>query len=174
VAAGSIVTVAMPYSNDVTLNSDPYTLTDNKLEYTATVNTEIIITGAAGNAYIESIVITKAPTYAENLNYVFASLSDKPDNGSAVQSTDVITFTNCVAHNGQYVALKDNNEVRIRVAAGSTVTVAMPFSSGVTLNGAAQTLTDNKLVYTATVNTEIIITGAAGNAYIESIVITAE
>ncbi len=174
VAAGSTVTVAMPFSSGVTLNGAAQTLTDNKLVYTATVNTEIIITGAAGNAYIESIVITKAPTYAENLNYVFASLSDKPDNGSAVQSTDVITFTNCVAHNGQYVALKDNNEVRIRVAAGSTVTVAMPFSSGVTLNGAAQTLTDNKLVYTATVNTEIIITGAAGNAYIESIVITAE
>ncbi|MDE7094930.1 MAG: Ig-like domain-containing protein, partial [Anaeroplasmataceae bacterium] len=172
IAAGSIVTVTMPYSSGVTLNGEAQELVDNKLVYTALENTEIIITGAAGNAYIASIVITKAPVYAENLNYVFASLADRPENGNAVESTPEITFTNCVAHDDQYVALKNDNEVRIRVAAGSIVTVTMPYSSAVTLNGEAQELVDNKLVYTALENTEVIITGAAGNAYITSIVIT--
>ncbi|MDE5868109.1 MAG: hypothetical protein K2H02_04100, partial [Anaeroplasmataceae bacterium] len=174
VAAGSILTVSMPYSSGITLNGEAYELVDDKLVYVATEDTEVIITGAAGNAYIESIVITKAPTYAQTLNYVFASLADKPEDGLAVESTDVITFTNCLAHNGQYVALKNDNEVRIRVAAGSTLIVSMPYSSGITLNGEAYELVDDELVYTATEDTEVIITGAAGNAYIESIVITAE
>ncbi|MDE7106138.1 MAG: Ig-like domain-containing protein, partial [Anaeroplasmataceae bacterium] len=170
IAAGSILTVAMPYSNGVTLNGAEQTLVDDKLVYTALENTEVTIKGAAGNAYIESIVITKAPKYAQTLNYVFASLADKPTDGTAVESTDVITFTNCLAHNGTYVALKNDNEVKIRVAAGSTVTVSMPYSSGVTLDGEAYELVDNKLVFTATENTEITIKGAAGNSYIESIV----
>ncbi|MDE7213912.1 MAG: Ig-like domain-containing protein, partial [Anaeroplasmataceae bacterium] len=174
VAAGSTLTVSMPYSSGVTLNGEAYELVDNKLVYIATENTEVIITGAAGNSYITSIVITKAPTYAENLNYVFASLADRPEDGQAVESTDVITFTNCVAHDGQYVALKNDNKVKIRVAAGSTLTVSMPYSSGVTLNGEAYELVDNELVFIATENTEVIITGAAGNSYITSIVITAE
>ncbi|MDE6655945.1 MAG: Ig-like domain-containing protein, partial [Anaeroplasmataceae bacterium] len=155
VAAGSIVTVSMPYSNDVTLDGEAYELVDDKLVFTATENTEITITGAAGNAYIESIVITKAPTYAETLNYVFASLANKPEDGQAVESTAEITFTNCLAHDGQYVALKNDNEVKIRVAAGSIVTVSMPYSSGVTLDGEAYELVDDKLVFTATENTEI-------------------
>lgn len=54
------------------------------------------------------------------------------------------------------------------------LTVAMPFSSGVTLNGEAYELVDDKLEYTALENIEITITGSAGNAYISSIVITAE
>ncbi|MDE6013405.1 MAG: hypothetical protein K2G50_00515, partial [Anaeroplasmataceae bacterium] len=172
VAAGSILTVSMPYSSGVTLNGEAYELVDDELVYIATEDTEVIITGAAGNAYIEAIVITKAPVYAQTLNYVFATLADKPEDGLAVESTDVITFTNCVAHNGQYVALKNDNEVKIRVAAGSILTVGMPYSSGVTLNGEAYELVDDKLVYVATENTEVIITGAAGNAYIEAIIIT--
>ncbi len=50
----------------------------------------------------------------------------------------------------------------------------MPYSSGVRLNGEDYTLVENKLVYTATENTEVIITGAAGGAYIETIVIIVE
>ncbi len=172
VAAGSTLTVTMPYSSGVRLNGEDYTLVENKLVYTATENTEVIITGAAGGAYIETIVITKAPKYAETLNYVFANLATKPADGEAVESTEEITFTNCVAHNGQYIALKNDNEVKIKVAAGSTLTVTMPYSSGVRLNGEDYTLVENKLVYTATENTEVIITGAAGGAYIETIVIT--
>ena len=48
----------------------------------------------------------------------------------------------------------------------------MPYSSGVTLNGAEYTLVDNKLTYTATAEETIVITGAAGNAYIQSITVT--
>ena len=105
----------MPYSEGVTLDGEEYTLVDDKLVYTATENAEITITGTAGKAYIESIVITKAPTYAETLNYVFSSLADKPADGQAVESTAEITFTNCVVHTGgTYVALKNDNEVKIR------------------------------------------------------------
>ena len=168
-AAGATLTVTMPYSSGVTLNGEAYTLVDNKLVYTAIADGEVVITGAAGNAYITTITVT---TPLSSLNYDFATLADKPTDGEAVASIDGVTFVNCVAHNGSYVALKTNNAVKINLAAGATLTVTMPYSSGVTLNGEAYTLVDNKLVYLATADGEVVITGAAGNAYITTITIT--
>ncbi|MDE6584162.1 MAG: InlB B-repeat-containing protein, partial [Anaeroplasmataceae bacterium] len=161
-------------ANKYTQNADyETTLEAQKASINAALDEEALAAAiAAAKEALDALEQDPVVEYAETLNYVFVSLSDKPEDGTAVESTDVITFTGCVAHNGQYVALKNDNEVKIRVAAGSTLTVAMPYSSGVTLNGEAYTLEDNKLVYTATENTEVIITGAAGNSYIESIVIT--
>ena len=49
----------------------------------------------------------------------------------------------------------------------------MPYSNGITLNGEAYTLdADNNLIYTATTNETVVITGTPGNAYITSIVVT--
>ncbi|MDE7106405.1 MAG: hypothetical protein K2O22_04485, partial [Anaeroplasmataceae bacterium] len=87
---------------------------------------------AAAKTALDALEPDPVVEYAETLEYVFASLANKPENGTAVESTDVITFINCVAHDGQYVALKNDNEVKIKIAAGSIVTVSMPYSSGVT------------------------------------------
>ena len=169
-AAGATVVVHMPYSSEITLNGEAYTLVEDKLTYTAGADKEtIVITGKAGGAYIQSITVTPAPKYAANYSYVAA---DAIAADGDVVSNDYVTFTNCVAHNGSYVALKNDNKVEIRLAAGATVVVDMPYSSGVTLNGAEYTLVDNKLTYTATAEETIVITGAAGNAYIQSITVT--
>ncbi|MBQ3253362.1 MAG: hypothetical protein IJA65_02310 [Acholeplasmatales bacterium] len=51
----------------------------------------------------------------------------------------------------------------------------MPYSSGITLNGEAYELVNNNLTYTAGAENEVVvITGAAGNAYIESITVTSQ
>ena len=81
---------------------------------------------------------------------------------------------NCVAHDEQYIALKENNSVKIFLAKGSKLTENMPYSSGVTLNGEAVELVDNNLVYTALTDIEIVITGSAGNSYITSITVVKE
>ena len=172
VAAGATLTVHMPYSNGVTLNGENYTLVDDYLTYTAESNETVVITGTAGQAYIQSITVKAGPKYAENYSYVFTDVAGNYVAGAAIDSTDYVKFTNCVEHNGQYIALKDNNSVEINVAAGATLTVSMPHTNGVTLNGETYTLVDNKLTYTATENETVVITGTAGQAYITSIVVT--
>ena len=47
----------MPYSGGITLNGEDYTLVEDKLTYTATSNETVVITGAAGGSYIQSIVV---------------------------------------------------------------------------------------------------------------------
>ena len=60
----------------------------------------------------------------------------------------------------------------INVAAGATLVVDMPYSNGITLNGEAYTLVENKLTYTAEADETVVITGTPGNAYITSITVT--
>ena len=170
-AKGAVLTVNMPYSNGVQINGVDVTLdSNNNLVYTATEAGEVVITGAAGNAYITTI---KVVTPVSSLDYNFANLENKPADGEVVASTEEIEFVNCVAHNGSYVALKTNNAVKIYLAKGAVLTVNMPYSSGVQINGVDVTLdSNNNLVYTATEAGEVVITGAAGNAYITTIKVT--
>ena len=172
-AKGAVLTVNMPYSNGVQLNGVDVTLdSNNNLVYTAIEAGEVVITGTAGNAYITTI---KVVSPVSSLNYNFANLENKPADGEAVVSTKEIEFVNCVAHGGQYVALKTNNAVKIYLAKGAVLTVNMPYSKGVQLNGVDVTLdSNNNLVYTAIEAGEVVITGTAGSAYITTITVTSE
>ena len=161
----------MPYSSGVTLNGEAVELVDNNLVYTALIDIEVVITGSAGNSYITSITVA---TPVSSLSYVYSEVANGAANGTKVESTAEIEFTNCVAHNGQYIALKENNSVKIFLAKGSKLTVNMPYSSGVTLNGEAVELVDNNLVYTALTDIEVVIIGSAGNSYITSITVVTE
>ena len=117
----------------------------------------------------------KAPKYAESYSYVFADIAGNTEAGAAVESTDYVTFENCVNHDGsQHIKLGIGNKVTINVAAGATLKVSMLYSSNsITLNGEAYTLdADSCLTYTATTNEKVVITGEAGKAYIQSITIT--
>ena len=112
------------------------------------------------------------PEYAETYSYVFAEVSGDYEASAAINSNEYVTFAGCVKHDGTYIALKENNSVSINVAAGATLKVHMPYSSGITLNGEAYTLVDDYLTYTATTNETVVITGTAGKSYITSITVT--
>ena len=161
----------MPYSNGITLNGEAYELVENKLTYTATANETVVITGTPGNAYITEITVVPAPKYAENYSYVFAAVSSQYESGAAIEATDYVVFAGCINHDGTHIALKENNSVSINVAAGTILTVTMPYSNGITLNGEAYELVENKLTYTATANETVVITGTPGNAYITEITV---
>ena len=173
VAAGSTLTVNMPYSSGVTLNGEPYELdSNNNLTYSVKEDTAVVITGTAGNAYITSITVEKTKNYATSYSYVFSDVAANYAAQQAIESTEYVTFVGCQKHDDTYIALKENNSITVKVAAGYTVVVNMPFSGGVTLNGEAYTLdANNNLIYTATTNQDVVITGTAGNAYITSIIV---
>ncbi|MGM9970799.1 MAG: pectinesterase family protein [Anaeroplasmataceae bacterium] len=172
-AEGAILTVGMKYSSgDVTVNGEVVALDANSnLVYTATAEGEVTISGVAGKAYIQTITVV---TPVKSLSYDFSKLETIPAAGETVQSTDEITFVNCLSHDGsQHIILKENNAVKIYLAAGATLTVGMKYSSGdVTVNGEVVALDANSnLVYTATVDGEVTISGVAGKAYIQTITV---
>ncbi|MDE5546759.1 MAG: InlB B-repeat-containing protein [Anaeroplasmataceae bacterium] len=92
------------------------TLAAQKAAINAASNDEALTAAiAAAKTALDALEQDPVVEFAENLNYVFDSLANKPADGQPVESTDVITFTNCVVHTGgQYVALKNDNEVKIR------------------------------------------------------------
>ena len=127
---------------------------------------------AAAKTAMDALEVDVVTGPVSSLYYNFAALTNKPADGIAVESTNEITFTGCVAHQGKYVALKESNSVKINLAQDAILTVNMPYSSGVKLNGNEVTLDDNKnLVYKANEEGEVIITGDAGNAYITTITV---
>lgn len=173
VAAGAKLVVNMPYSNGITLNGEAYTLdADNNLTYIASEDEIVEISGTPGNAYIISITVAPGPKYADSYSYVFANVAGDYEAGAVINSNEYVAFEGCKKHDGTYIALKENNKVSINVAAGATLVVDMPYSNGITLNGEAYTLVENKLTYTAEANETVVITGTPGNAYITSITVT--
>ena len=127
---------------------------------------------AAAKTAMDALEVDVATGPVGSLYYNFQALTNKPADGSAVESTSEITFAGCVAHQGKYVALKENNTVKITLAKDAILTVNMPYSSGVKINNNDVTLDSNEnLVYKATAEGEVIITGAAGGAYITTITV---
>ncbi len=170
-AKGATLTIGMNYSSsEITVNGTAVALVDNKLVYTATADGDVVIRATqAGKAYIQTIDVA---TYIDTLSYNFSKLEDIPATGEAVASTEEIKFEGCLSHDGkQHIIMKENNAVTINLAAGSTLTIGMNYSSSeITVNGTAVALVDNKLVYTATANETVVIKATqAGKAYIQTI-----
>ncbi len=166
--ANTKLVVSMLYSNGVTLNGAEATLVDGILTYTATEDCAVVITGEAGRSYIQSISVFK---YLDTLSYVFANVSAEYKDGALINSIPGVTFENCKKHDGQHIALKENNKVTIYLKANTKLVVSMLYSNGVTLNGAEATLVDGILTYTATEDCAVVITGEAGRSYIQSIIV---
>ncbi len=167
--ANTRLVVSMLYSNGVTINGEAATLTDGILVYDTTEATIVEISGTAGSAYIQSIKVMK---YLDTLSYVFTEVSDNYEASAKIESIPGVTFEGCQKHDGQHIALKENNKVTIYLQANTKLVVSMLYSNGVTINGEAATLTDGILVYETTEATIVEISGTAGSAYIQSITVT--
>ena len=110
--------------------------------------------------------------YLDTLSYVFTEVSDNYEASAKIESIPGVTFEGCQKHDGQHIALKENNKVTIYLQANTKLVVSMLYSNGVTINGEAATLTDGILVYETTEACVVEISGTAGSAYIQSITVT--
>lgn len=175
VAAGAKLTFVCDYWGDgIEVSGCNGTLTEDGSDrvYTAVDAGDVVITrNSAGTnvAYILSISISYGLSTIES-DMTFSS-------ANGIDNTEYIEFTGVQSHSGgQYWNLGKTGTIKLKVAAGATITVTCNFwGNGIAINGEQQDTTGGSFTYTSATEGEIVIgclDGASNVSYIQTIAIS--
>ena len=169
VKAGAVVTISS-YENytSYTLTAGTFTsevITDTSYSYCVAEDSEIVLTPASGNNYFYSISIVY-PTYVkENTVVSFGS------EGNYKTTVNGVYLNAAIRDNGGNNSQISSGSITLYVKAGATVIInGYHGYTSYCINGGAE-ITDKYYSYTATENTELVITPVNGNNYFYSIVV---
>ena len=188
ISNGTIITLKVVAGAKITVSSYPnytnYTVkingadynggaaeTGTSWEYTAQAN-ETVQFISGNNNYFYSIGVScgLSEINAESAKKTFAS-------SEGVQSTEYIEFSGVSSHNnGEYWNLGKTGTIKIKVAAGATITLNCGYwGVGITINGEVQDTSQATITYTATEGGEIVIgciPDAANVSYLQGITVS--
>ena len=169
VKAGAVVTISS-YKNytSYTLTAGTFTsevITGTSYSYCVTEDSEIVLAPANGNNYFYSISIVYPTFVKENTVVNFGS------EGNYNTTVNGVYLNANIRDNGGNNSQISSGSITVYVKAGATVIInGYPGYTSYCINGGAE-ITDKYYSYTATENTELVITPVNGNNYFYSIVV---
>ena len=169
VKAGAVVTISS-YKNytSYTLTAGTFTsevITGTSYSYCVTEDSEIVLAPANGNNYFYSISIVYPTFVKENTVVNFGS------EGNYNTTVNGVYLNATIRDNGGNNSQISSGSITVYVKAGATVIInGYPGYTSYCINGGTE-ITDKYYSYTATENTELVITPVNANNYFYSIVV---